>query len=107
MTWVHLSIAIVCEVGWAIAMKLSNGFTRLWPAVATVVLYLLSVLFLAFATKKMDVGVGYAIWAGSGVALIAVAGIIYFKEPLNALKVVSIGLIVLGIAGLQFSTASR
>ncbi|HWL92000.1 MAG TPA: SMR family transporter, partial [Phycisphaerae bacterium] len=66
-------------------------------------LYLLSVVFLAFATKKMDIGVGYAIWAGSGVAIIAVAGILYFREPVTAVKVVSLGLIVAGIAGLQFS----
>jgi len=103
MIWVYLVIAIICEAGWAIAMKLSEGFTRFWPSAATIGLYLLSVVFLAFATKKMDIGVGYAIWAGSGVAIIAVAGILYFREPVTAVKVVSLGLIVAGIAGLQFS----
>jgi small multidrug resistance pump len=82
-------------------MKLSKGFTRPAPAAATVVMYLLSVVFLAFATKKLDVGVGYAIWAGSGAALIAIAGILYFKEPASALKIASLGLIVMGIVGLQ------
>jgi multidrug transporter EmrE-like cation transporter len=101
MTYFYLSLAIVFEVGWAIAMKISKGFTRPGPAAATVVMYLLSVVFLALATKKLDVGTGYAIWAGSGAAIIAIAGIVYFKEPASALKIASLGLIVLGIVGLQ------
>jgi small multidrug resistance pump len=103
MIYLWLALAIVFEVGWAIAMKLSEGFTKLGPAIATIVMYLLSVVFLALATKRMDIGVGYAIWAGSGVALIAIAGMTYFKEPLTAIKVVSLGLIVLGIVGLQIA----
>lgn len=103
MIYVWLSVAIVFEVGWAVAMKLSNGFTRPAATAATIVMYLLSVVFLALATKRMDVGVAYATWAGAGVALIAIIGMTYFKEPASAFKIVSIGLIVLGIAGLQFA----
>jgi multidrug transporter EmrE-like cation transporter len=103
MIYVYLALAIVLEAGWAIAMKLSNGFTRPAPVAATVVMYLASVVFLALATKKLDLGVGYAIWAGSGAVLIAAAGFIYFKEPVSAAKVASIGLIVAGIVGLQLS----
>ena len=103
MLYFWLTFAIIFEVGWAIAMKLSKGFTRPGPAIATVVMYLLSVIFLAQATKKMDVGVGYAIWAGSGVALIAVIGMLHFKEPVSALKIASLALVVTGIIGLGFS----
>jgi multidrug transporter EmrE-like cation transporter len=93
----------VFEVGWAVAMKLSHGFTRPIPAAATLVMYLLSVIFLSFATRHMTIGVAYAIWAGSGVALIGLIGILYFHEPVSALKVFSIALIVAGIAGLQLA----
>jgi multidrug transporter EmrE-like cation transporter len=103
MVYLWIGIAVIFEVGWAIAMKLSHGFTRPGPAVATVIMYLLSVVFLSFATRRMDVGVAYAVWAGSGAALIAAAGIIYFKEPVSTLKVASIGLIIAGIAGLQLA----
>ena len=103
MVYVHLALAIVFEVGWAIAMKMSEGLTRRGPAVATIVMYLLSLVFLSLAVKKLDVGVGYALWAGSGAALIAVAGMTYFREPVSALKLVSITLIVAGIIGLQLS----
>jgi small multidrug resistance pump len=67
-------------------------------------MYLLSVLFLSLATRKLDIGVAYALWAGSGAALIAVIGILYFKEPATAMKLASLGLIILGIAGLRFSS---
>lgn len=103
MTYLYLSIAIVFEVGWAIAMKLSKGFSRPGPAAATVVMYLLSVVFLSLAARKLEIGVAYAVWAGTGAALIALAGIAYFKEPASLLKMVSVGLIVIGIVGLQLA----
>lgn len=103
MLYFWLTFAIVFEVGWAVAMKLSKGFTRPGPAIATVVMYLLSIIFLAQATRKMDVGVGYAIWAGSGMALIAAIGMLHFKEPVSALKIASLVLVVTGIIGLGFS----
>ena len=103
MTLLYLILAIIFEVGWAIAMKLSDGMTKLAPTVAMIVMYLLSVVFLALATKKLDISVAYALWAGSGAALIAIIGIVHFKEPVTALKLVSIGLIVLGIVGVQLS----
>lgn len=103
MTYFFLSLAVVFEVGWAIAMKLSKGLTRPGPAAATIVMYLLSVAFLALATRKLDIGVAYALWAGSGAAIIAVIGVLYFKEPASAIKVASLALIILGIAGLNFS----
>jgi|ERR1051326_2340667 multidrug transporter EmrE-like cation transporter len=103
MTYCYLTLAILFEAGWAIAMKLSDGLRKPGPAAAMAVMYVLSVVFLALATRKMDVGAGYAIWAGAGAVLIALAGVFYFKEPAGAVKLASIGLIVIGIAGLGFS----
>lgn len=107
MLYLWLSLAILFEVGWAIAMKVSDGLTKPWPTVATVVMYLLSVVFLSFATKKMDVGTAYAIWAGTGAAIIALIGIWWFKEPASALKLGSIAVVVLGIVGLNISTGGH
>ena len=100
MTLLYLIVAILFEAGWAIAMKMSDGLRKPAPAAAMIAMYLASVVFLALATKKMDVGVGYAVWAGTGAVLVAAAGVLYFKEPVTALKVVSILLIVGGIVGL-------
>lgn len=107
MLYLWLALAIVFEVGWAISMKVSDGLTKLWPAVATLVMYFLSVVFLSLVTKKMDVGTAYAIWAGSGAAIIAVIGIWWFKEPASALKLGSIVVVVLGIVGLNLSSGGH
>lgn len=105
--YLWLALAVVFEVGWAVAMKLSAGLTRPAPAMATVVMYLLSVVFLALATRRMDIGLAYAIWAGCGVSLIAIIGMVYFREPVTALKFVSLGLIVAGIVGLNIATGGH
>ncbi len=107
MLYLWLALAIVFEVGWAISMKVSAGLTRPWPTVATIVMYFLSVVFLSMATKKLDVGTAYAMWAGSGAALIALIGIWWFKEPASALKLGSIALVVLGIVGLNIATGGH
>lgn len=107
MTTIYLLCAIVLEVGWALTMKMSDGFTRLGYAAATIVLYILSMVFLSLAMRKLDLGIAYAIWAGSGVALIAIAGVFLFKEPFSLGKGVSIALIVAGIIGLQLSGAGH
>ena len=107
MVYLWLVLAGVFEGGWAGAMKLSAGFTRPAPAAATVVMYLLSVVFLALATKRMDIGLAYAIWAGCGVSLIAIIGMVYFREPVTALKLASLGLILGGIVGLNIATGGH
>jgi multidrug transporter EmrE-like cation transporter len=107
MMYFYLLLAIFFEVGWALSMKLSDGFTKVPFVVSTLVMYLLSVVFLALATRTMDIGVGYAIWAGAGVALIAIAGVVYFDEPVTAGKVIAVGLIVAGIVLLQVLRASH
>lgn len=103
MIYLYLALAIVFEVAWAVAMKLSDGLSKLTPTIVTMVCYLMSVVFLALATKKLDVGLAYAIWAGSGAAIIAVIGVLYFKEPMTMIKAASLALIVAGIVGLQIS----
>lgn len=103
MHWLYLALAIVLEVGGTTCMKLSEGFSKLTPSVLLFVLYVLSVVALVFALKRIDVSVAYAVWAGLGVVLIAAIGFLYFKEPVSALKLASIGLIVVGVVGLYFS----
>ena len=101
MNHLLLALAIAFEAGWAIAMKLSQGLTRPAATAATIVMYLLSVVFLARATRGKDIGVYYAIWAGAGIAIIAAAGILYFKEPATPAKLCFLAITVVGIAGLS------
>jgi len=107
MTYLWLILAIVCEAGWALAMKASDGLSKVGWTAATVVLYAVSLIFLAQATKKMDVSTGYAIWAGTGVALIAIGGVILFREPFTLAKGVCLGIIVIGIVGLNLATGGH
>ena len=107
MTWVYLFLAIVLEVAGTTNMKLSQGFTKLGPSVAMVVFYALSFGGLTLALKGIDVSVAYAIWSGLGTALIAAIGILWFKEPTTAIKMISLGLIVTGVVGLNLSGAGH
>lgn len=101
MGWVYLVAAILLEVAGTTSMKLSEGFTRLGPSVAIFVFYGLAFVLLTLALKSFDVSVAYAVWAGLGVAVISLVGILYFQEPVTALKVGSLLLIVAGVAGLN------
>ena len=103
MSAAYLIAAIVLEVGGTTCMKLSAGFSKLWPSVLVFVLYGLSLSLLTLALKSIDVSLAYAIWAGLGTALIAVIGVIWFKEPATALKIISLGLIVAGVVGLNLT----
>jgi small multidrug resistance pump len=101
MTLLFLLLAIVFEVGWAVAMKVSHGFSRPAASLVTIVAYVLSLVFLTLATKKMEVSVAYALWAGTGAAVIAVIGMWWFREPVTAGRLISVGLIAAGIVGLR------
>jgi len=101
MGWVYLVVAIVLEVSGTTCMKLSDGFTRVVPSVLMFVFYLLSISAIAVALKTIGVGVAYAIWSGLGTALIAAIGIFAFREPVTALKLFSIALIIAGVVGLN------
>lgn len=105
--WFFLAGAIVLEVAGTTSMKLSEGFTKLIPSVLLFVFYAASFVALALALKKIEVSVAYAIWAGVGTALIAAIGILYFRESVTALKLVSILLIVVGVVGLNLSEAKH
>jgi small multidrug resistance pump len=105
--WVALAVAIVLEVSGTVSMKLSDGLTRPLPTILIFVFYIASFAILAIALKKIDVSVAYAIWAGTGVALITVIGVLYFKEPFSLLKGLSILLIIAGVIGLNLSGAKH
>jgi quaternary ammonium compound-resistance protein SugE len=100
MGWLYLFIGGICEIGWAIALKSTDGFTRLWPTLWVVIAGALSVFFIALAVKTLPVGTSYAVWTGIGAIGTAVLGILIFHESYTPLKLVSIALIVIGIAGL-------
>jgi small multidrug resistance pump len=102
--WLYLILAIVLEVAGTTSMKLSEGFSRLLPSVMIFIFYALSFAGLTLALKRIDVSVAYAIWSGLGTALITVIGLAYFKEPATLIKILSIALIVLGVAGLNLDS---
>ena len=100
MSWVYLILAIVMEVIGTTNMKLSQGFTKIVPSILVFVFYTISFAFITLALKKLDISITYAIWSGVGTALIAAIGFFYFKEPVTAIKIGSIALIVIGVIGL-------
>lgn len=107
MSWIYLLLAIVFEVAGTTSLKLSEGLTNPVPSVAMLVLYGLSFASLAFALKQLEVGVVYAIWAGIGTAAITLIGVWWFQESLTLSKVISIGLIIAGVVGLNLAGGSR
>jgi small multidrug resistance pump len=96
-------LAILLEVSGTMCLKLSQGFTKIVPSVLLFIFYGFSFTALSLALRKVDVSVAYAVWSGLGTILIATVGIVWFREPLNALKIISIVLIVLGVIGLRLS----
>ena len=104
MAWLYLLIAGLFEVGWAIGLKYTEGFSRLWPSLATVAAMILSLGCLGLALKTLPVGTAYAIWTGVGAVGTAILGIYLFAEPASAMRLACIGLIVAGIIGLKLVT---
>ena len=103
MAWFYLLLAGLFEVGWAIGLKYTEGFSRLVPSLLTVAAMALSLSLLGLALKSLPVGTAYAVWTGVGAVGTAVLGIILFSEPATVLRLTCIGLIVCGIAGLKFA----
>ncbi len=103
MAWVLLVIAGVLEVGWAVGLKYTEGFTRLWPTVATAAALIGSMALLGLAIRTLPLGTAYAVWTGIGTVGTAVLGIALFREPASAMRLVCIGLIVAGIVGLKLA----
>ena len=104
MSWLLLIIAGLLEVGWAIGIKYAEGFTRLWPSVGTVFAMVVSIVLLGIAVKSLPVGTAYAVWVGIGAVGTVILGIVLFGEPADALRLVSLGLIIAGIVGLKLAT---
>ena len=104
VAWLILLVAGLCEVGWAVGMKYTDGFTRLWPSVGTVAAMIASVVLLAWAIRVLPLGTAYAIWTGIGAVGTAILGIYLFDESRDVLHFVCIGLIVAGIVGLKLVT---
>lgn len=101
MAWPLLVLAGLFEIGWAIGLKYTEGFSRLWPSVGTIAAMGVSVGLLGLAMKALPVGTAYAVWVGVGAVGTAALGIVLFGEPAHAGRLVSLGLIVAGIVGLK------
>jgi quaternary ammonium compound-resistance protein SugE len=104
MAWVILCIAGLFEIGWAIGLKYTDGFTRLWPSLATAAAMIVSMALLGLALKSLPVGTAYAVWTGVGAVGTALLGMLLFNEPVQAARLTSIGLIVAGIVGLKLAS---
>lgn len=106
MKWLYLIIAGIFEVSWAIELKYSEGFTKLVPSILAIVGAIASFYFLSLALKGLPLGTAYAIWTGIGTVGTVILGIILFKEPVNAIRIVCILLIVSGIIGLNLTATN-
>lgn len=105
MSWIILVIAGLFEIGWAIGLKYTQGFTRLWPTLGTVGAMVISVGLLGVAMRELPVGTAYAVWTGIGAFGTVILGIVLFGDPANAPRLVCVGLIVAGILGLKLTSA--
>lgn len=103
MSWFILIIAGLLEVSWAIGLRFTEGFTRLWPTVGTLIALVASFLLLGLAMRTLPAGTAYAVWVGIGAVGTAILGIVLFGESAGMLKLISIGLICLGIIGLKLA----
>jgi len=104
MPWLILFLAGLFEVGWAIGLKYTDGFSRLWPSVGTVIAMGLSVWLLGIALKTLPVGTAYAVWVGVGAAGTVILGIVLLGEPANPARLLSVALILAGIIGLKVAS---
>lgn len=104
MNWFILVLAGIFEIGWAVGLKYTEGFTRLWPTLGTVLAMVISLGLLGIAMKSLPMGTAYAIWVGVGAIGTATLGIVLLGEPANAGRLLSLGLIFAGIIGLKLTT---
>jgi len=104
MNWFILAVAGLFEIGWAIGLKYTEGFTRLWPSIGTAASMVASVVLLGIAMKTLPVGTAYAIWVGIGAVGTAILGMALLGEASNTGRLVSLGLIVVGVIGLKLAT---
>lgn len=102
--WIILVIAGLCEIGWAVGLKYTEGFSRLWPSAATLLAMVVSVVLLGWSLKVLPLGTAYAVWTGIGAVGTAVLGMFLFGESREVARLLSISLIVAGIVGLKLLT---
>ena len=107
MAWVILIVSGLLEAGWALSLKASDGLSKLWPSVAFFVLLIASMAGLMIALKTLPVGPAYAVWVGIGAVVTAIIGMIAFGDPVSALTIGSIVLIIAGVVGLQLAGAGH
>ena len=105
MNWFILFLAGLLEIAWAIGLKYSEGFTKLWPRFWTVITMVASMVLLAIAMKSLPVGTAYAVWVGIGAVGTVVLGVVLFNESADFWRMASVGLIVAGIVGLKLATS--
>jgi quaternary ammonium compound-resistance protein SugE len=101
MAWLILFAAGLLETGWAVGLKYTEDFSRLWPSVWTILAMVLSLVMLSYALKTLPIGTAYAVWTGIGACGTAILGIVLFGEPATVARLISLGLIVAGIVGLK------
>lgn len=106
MAWIVLFVAGLLEVGWAVGLKYAAGFTRPWPTVGTAVALVASMGLLGVALRTLPLGTAYAVWTGIGSVGTAILGMVLFREPASAARLLCIGLIVAGIVGLKLASGA-
>lgn len=106
MNWFILFVAGLFEIGWAIGLKYTEGFTRLWPSIATAASMVVSIVLLGIAMKTLPVGTAYAVWVGIGAVDTAILGMVLLGDAANTGRIVSLGLIVAGVIGLKLTTSA-
>lgn len=105
MHWLHLSMAGLFEIAWAIGLKYTEGWTRLWPSIVTATFMIASFYFLSLAVRSLPIGTAYAVWTGIGTVGAAVIGMALFDEPRDLVRIACIFLIIVGIAGLKLASS--
>jgi quaternary ammonium compound-resistance protein SugE len=101
MTWIYLFLAGLLEIGWAVGLKYTEGFTKLWPSIATVTAMIASIGLLGLSLRTLPLGTAYAVWTGIGTAGTVILGILLFSEPVTPLRLGCIALIIVGVIGLR------
>ncbi len=107
MPWIYLTLAGLLEIGWAIGLKYSEGFTKPVPSLVTIVMMIASFVLLSLSLRSIPLGTGYAVWTGIGAVGTAIAGIVLFAESRDTVRLICIGSIIIGIVGLKFLAPSE
>ena len=106
MAWTLIVIAGFFEIVWATLLKFTDGFTKVWPSIGTVLAMGISMVCMSFALREIPMGTAYVVWTGIGAVGTVILGIVLFDEPRNVVRLVCIAMIILGIAGLKLSSTS-